>query len=78
MPGVGDVAATGNTLLVSMEDPDIYTPQIVRYLVSEDMEILRVAEVEHTLERAYLDLVSRTDSGSSRAPVVPQEANVAA
>jgi ABC-2 type transport system ATP-binding protein len=59
--GVGDVAVSGNSLLVSMDDPDMHTPSIVRYLVEQGAEIMRVAEVEHSLERAYLDLVSRPD-----------------
>ncbi len=62
MPGVGDVSVSATTLLVSMDDPDMHTPSIVRYLVGEGMNLLRVAEVEHTLERAYLDLVSRPEA----------------
>jgi ABC-2 type transport system ATP-binding protein len=65
MKGVGDVAASGSSLFVSMDDPDDHTPEIVRYLVNEQVDILRVAEVEHTLERAYLDLVSRPDPGEA-------------
>ncbi len=57
--GVGDVAVTGDSMFVSMDDPDLHTPGIVRYLVEQGAEIIRVAEVEHSLERAYLDLVSR-------------------
>jgi hypothetical protein len=50
--------------LVSMDEPDSITPRIVRYLVEQDLEVVRVAEVEHTLERAYLDLVSRPPEGA--------------
>ena len=57
----GDVAVSENSLFVSMDEPDLYTPGIVRYLVEQGAEIMRVAEVEHSLERAYLDLVSRPD-----------------
>ena len=59
MQGVGDVAVSGNALLVSMDDPEEHIPEIVRFLVGQGADILRVAEIEHTLERAYLDLVSR-------------------
>ena len=33
----------------------------MRVLVQSGADIVRVAEVEHTLERAYLDLVARQD-----------------
>jgi ABC-2 type transport system ATP-binding protein len=59
--GVGDVAVADDKLLVSMLDPDEVTPVLVNYLVELGVKILRVAEVEHTLERAYLDLVARQD-----------------
>src|SRR5439155_16048594 len=67
MSGVGDVAVSENSLLVSMDDPDLHTPGIVRYLVEQGAEVMRVAEVEHSLERAYLDLVSRPDIVSADA-----------
>ena len=59
MDGVGDVAVAEDRLLISMDDPDSVTPGIVRTLVELGLDVLRVAEVEHSLERAYLDLVSR-------------------
>jgi hypothetical protein len=71
MPGVGDVSVTGDRLFVSMDDPDRLTPSIVRLLVHQDMEILRVAEVEYSLERAYLDLVSRQDQTAGEPQTVP-------
>ena len=61
LPGVGDVGVAGDRLLVSMLDPDDITPGVVRMLVQYGADIVRVAEVEHTLERAYLDLVARQD-----------------
>jgi ABC-2 type transport system ATP-binding protein len=61
MPGVGDVGVAGTRLLVSMLDPEEHTPAIVRKLVQHGADVTRVAEVEHTLERAYLDLVARQD-----------------
>ena len=59
MDGVGDVSVVENRLLVSMDEPEKTTPPVVRYLVQQGFDILRVAEVEHSLERAYLDLVTR-------------------
>jgi ABC-2 type transport system ATP-binding protein len=61
MQGVGDVGVAGTRLLVSMLDPEEFTPHIVRKLVEHGADIARVAEIEHTLERAYLDLVARQD-----------------
>lgn len=61
LPGVGDVGVAGDRLLVSMLDPDEVTPRIVRVLIQHGVDVIRVAEVEHTLERAYLDLVARQD-----------------
>jgi ABC-type multidrug transport system ATPase subunit len=75
--GVGDVSVVEDRLLVSMDDPDRVTPGIVRLLVNEGMDIMRVAEVEHSLERAYLDLVARQASPvpgpESRVPMQHQE-----
>ncbi|HYP39954.1 MAG TPA: ABC transporter ATP-binding protein [Chloroflexia bacterium] len=61
LEGVGDVVVAGNRLLISTMDPEEVTPYVVRALVNAGIDIVRVAEVEHTLERAYLDLVSRPD-----------------
>lgn len=69
MQGVGDVGVAGTRLLVSMLDPDEFTPHIVRTLVQHGADITRVAEVEHTLERAYLDLVARQDLIESEAAI---------
>lgn len=70
--GVGDVSVADNKLLVSMEEPEKITPHIVSLLVREGMDIVRVAEIEHSLERAYLDLIARQDpesaAESERAP----------
>lgn len=59
--GVGDVVVSADRLVVSTMEPDVVTPRLVNALVMRGAEILRVAEVEHTLERAYLDLVARQD-----------------
>jgi hypothetical protein len=69
MQGVGDVGVAGTRLLISMLDPEEHTPKIVRSLVQYGADITRVAEVEHTLERAYLDLVARQDLLEAEAAV---------
>ena len=58
MPGVGDVEVDGNRFLISMVDADEGTPHLVDMLVAAGAKILRVAEVEHSLEKAYLDLLA--------------------
>ena len=59
LDGVADVDVDEDRLLVSVADPDEVTPALVNTLASSGARILRVAEVEHTLEKAYLDLVDR-------------------
>jgi ABC-2 type transport system ATP-binding protein len=77
MYGVGDVVVAFDRLLVSMEDPDQTTPAVVRFLVHEGVEVLRVAEIEHSLERAYLDLVARQDEVPLDGSSVPSEERAA-
>ena len=72
LPGVGDVAVAGERLLVSMPDPEEITPRVVRELVLRGADVSRVAEVEYPLETAYLDLVSRYDTGEISAERVPE------
>ena len=69
MQGVGDVGVAGTRLLVSMFDPEEHTPHVVRMLVQHGADITHVAEVEHTLERAYLDLVARQDLLEAEAAI---------
>jgi hypothetical protein len=69
---VGDVVVAGERLLVSMPDPEAITPRVVRELVLRGADVSRVAEVEYPLETAYLDLVSRYDTGELGAERVPE------
>jgi ABC-2 type transport system ATP-binding protein len=57
--GVRDVVVAGDSMLMSTLDPDEVVPEVVRLLVGRGADIVRVAEVEYPLERAYLDLVAR-------------------
>jgi hypothetical protein len=61
MEGVGDVSVAENRLYISMDEPDEVTPSVIRCLVLRGLDITKVAEVEYSLERAYLDLVARAD-----------------
>ena len=69
LDGVGDVVVSANRLVVSTMDPDEVTPRLVSALVMQGAQILRVAEVEHTLERAYLDLIARHDEHNLLQPL---------
>jgi ABC-2 type transport system ATP-binding protein len=47
--------AGGYTLAVS--DPDIAAPAVARALVSAGADILSIAEVRHSLQDVYLELI---------------------
>jgi hypothetical protein len=64
--GIGDVVVSGDSLVIATMDPDEITPGVVRTLVDHGAKILRVAEIERTLEMAYLDLVSRAEIGEQQ------------
>ena len=72
--GVGEVGVDGERLLVSVMDPEEVTPDLVTALAAAGAKIVRVAEVEHTLERAYLDLVDRYNLTESEAHQLFEEA----
>jgi len=44
-------------LLVTLEDPEIHNPEIIRLLVSQGADIQFVGELRHSLEEVYLQLV---------------------
>jgi len=58
VPGCTDAQADGpGRLVVSLPDPDAQAPALVTALVGAGAAIRRVAEVEHSLESAYLELI---------------------
>ncbi len=59
LSGVVDVEVDGDRMLVSMEDMEDGTPYLVEALVARGAKIMRVAEVEHSLEKAYLELLAQ-------------------
>jgi ABC-2 type transport system ATP-binding protein len=48
-------------LVVSLQDLDTQIPALVTALVGAGAQISRVAEVEHSLQRAYLDLIRQAE-----------------
>jgi ABC-2 type transport system ATP-binding protein len=49
-------------LIVSLQDLDTQIPVLVTALVGAGAQITRVAEVEHSLQRAYLDLIRQAEA----------------
>jgi ABC-2 type transport system ATP-binding protein len=44
-------------LVVQLEDPETYNPEIIRKLVGAGADIQFVGEIRHSLEDVYLQLV---------------------
>ena len=57
MEFVEKVELVENKLVVSLSEPEIHNPQIIRQLVDTGAEIQFVGEVRHSLEDIYLQLV---------------------
>jgi len=57
MEFIEKVEVVKNKLVVTLSDPEIYNPQIIRRLVEAGAEIQFVGEVKHSLEDIYLQLV---------------------
>jgi ABC-2 type transport system ATP-binding protein len=51
---VQEVQSVDNRLVVSMNDPEIYNPELVRLLVGVGADIQFVGELRHSLEDIYL------------------------
>jgi ABC-2 type transport system ATP-binding protein len=60
LPFVRDAKLIDSKLLVTLDDPDTYNPEIVRKLVEAGAEIQFVGELRHSLEDVYLRLVQNT------------------
>ncbi len=57
LPFVREAKVIENKLLVSLEDPETYNPEIIRKLVDAGADIQFVGELRHSLEDVYLQLV---------------------
>jgi ABC-2 type transport system ATP-binding protein len=58
LPFVNQVEAIDNKIIVSLEKPEEYNPEIIRKLVSSGADIQFVGEIRHSLEDIYLQLVN--------------------
>ncbi|HNS52624.1 MAG TPA: ABC transporter ATP-binding protein [Anaerolineae bacterium] len=54
---VGEVKLVENKLVVTLDDPDVHNPDIVRLLVGAGADVIYVGELRHSLEDVYLQLV---------------------
>jgi len=57
LPFVREVKVVENKLLVNVDDPEIYNPNIIRTLVEAGADLQFVGELRHSLEDVYLQLV---------------------
>ena len=64
IPGVHDVQAVDQKLVVNLENPEKINPQIIRLLVDQGAEIQFVGELRHSLEEIYLQTMEEeTEQG---------------
>jgi len=59
--GVEDVQAVDEKLVVSMDNPQVLNPQIIRMLVESDADVQFVGELRHSLEEIYLQTMRETE-----------------
>jgi ABC-2 type transport system ATP-binding protein len=57
LPFVKEAAVVESKLIVTLDDPDLHNPDIVRTLVSAGADVQFVGELRHSLEDVYLQLV---------------------
>ena len=57
LPYVKKIEAHENKLLVAVDDPETYNPEMIRLLVNGGQNIQFVGELRHSLEDVYLQLV---------------------
>ncbi len=57
LPFVRDARVLDNKLVVTLDDPETYNPEIIRTLVDLGADIQFVGELRHSLEDVYLRLV---------------------
>jgi len=57
MTFVHEAILVDHRLLITLDDPEMHNPEIVRLLVSQGAEIQFIGELRHSLEDVYLQLV---------------------
>lgn len=59
LPFVDQVDLLENKLVVSLSEPEIHNPEIIRLLVNSGVDLQFVGEIRHSLEDIYLHLVNQ-------------------
>jgi ABC-2 type transport system ATP-binding protein len=57
LPFVRNAQVVDNKIVVNLDEPEIYNPEIVRKLVGLGADVQFVGELRHSLEDVYLTLV---------------------
>lgn len=60
-PYIKDARILDNKIIITLDDPDQYNPEIIRLLVGSGADIQFVGELRHSLEDVYLQLIKSTD-----------------
>ncbi len=60
MSFIKEARQVDNKILVTLDDPEIHNPELVRYLVGQGAEIQFVGELRHSLEDVYLQLIKNS------------------
>ena len=61
LPYLKQVQATDNKLVVALDEPETYNPELIRALVAAEANIQFVGELRHSLEDVYLRLVGEDE-----------------
>jgi len=67
LPGVTEVKPVGQKMVVSLDDPEILNPQIIRILVEQGADIQFVGEIRHSLEDVYLQTIKDSEDVGVRS-----------
>ena len=67
LEGVQDVQIIDNKIVVSLDEPDIRNPEIIRTLVNAGADIQFVGELRRSLEDVYLQLMEQSEQLSTGA-----------
>jgi ABC-2 type transport system ATP-binding protein len=57
LPFIHDVKVVDNKLVISMDEPELHNPDVVRVLVASGADVQFVGELRHSLEDVYMQLV---------------------
>jgi ABC-2 type transport system ATP-binding protein len=62
LPYVKEARSVDNKLVVTLDDPEVRNPEVIRVLVNAGADIQFVGELRHSLEDVYLRLMESTKS----------------